>query len=86
MENDVIYGPQPWGLPLAEKLMPKYFEEGGYVSHAVGKWHLGFFKADYTPTRRGFHSHFGNWLGAEDHYTHIAFPVSYRQFFAQIKV
>lgn len=76
MEDDVLYGPQPWGLPLTEKLLPQYLERAGYMSHAVGKWHLGFFKGDYTPTRRGFLSHYGNWLGGEDHYRHTSVGVS----------
>jgi|EP01046_Picozoa_sp_COSAG06_P010509 arylsulfatase A-like enzyme len=25
-----------------------------YATAAFGKWHLGFFKPGYTPTRRGF--------------------------------
>ena len=26
----------------------------GYATHAVGKWHVGFFERAYTPLRRGF--------------------------------
>ncbi|XP_046660698.1 arylsulfatase B-like isoform X2 [Homalodisca vitripennis] len=73
MQHDVIYAPEPWGLPLTEKLMPEFLQDLGYTTRAVGKWHLGFFKADYTPSRRGFDSHYGAWLGHQDHYTHMAF-------------
>jgi arylsulfatase B len=76
MEHDVIYAAQPWGLPLSEKILPQYLEPLGYVSRAVGKWHLGFFQSNYTPAERGFDSHYGIWLGHQDHITHMGGGVS----------
>lgn len=68
MQHSVIMGGEPFGLGLEEKLLPQFLKELGYATHAVGKWHLGFFKYDYTPTKRGFDSFFGYWLGAGDYW------------------
>ena len=45
-----------YGLPLNETTLAEKFNSAGYLSHAVGKWHLGFYKWQYTPTFRGFNS------------------------------
>lgn len=71
MFHRAIHAPQPTGLPLDIKILPQYLKDYGYRTHIVGKWHLGFCKAAYTPTRRGFDSHFGFWAGHEDYFTHV---------------
>ncbi|XP_025082392.1 arylsulfatase B-like isoform X1 [Pomacea canaliculata] len=70
MQTGVIFGDQPYGLPLTEKLMPQFLNQLGYSSHIVGKWHLGMFAKEYTPLYRGFASHFGYYQGREDYYDH----------------
>ncbi|XP_055333770.1 arylsulfatase B-like [Paramacrobiotus metropolitanus] len=72
LQQDVIYGVEPWGLGLEEKLLPQFLRHMGYKTHAIGKWHLGFFQSNYTPTYRGFDSHFGKWLGHGDYFDHAA--------------
>ncbi|GLH05222.1 Arylsulfatase B, partial [Gryllus bimaculatus] len=53
------------------KILPEYMRELGYATHAVGKWHLGFYEADMTPTYRGFDSHVGYWNGLISYYDHV---------------
>lgn len=59
-----------YGLGLDQKLMSNYFQENGYKTHLVGKWHLGNFQRKYTPTYRGFDSFFGYFNGAIDYYNY----------------
>ena len=71
MQNYVLIPGEPWGLSLNETLLPQHLADIGYRSHAVGKWHLGFYKKSYVPMSRGFESHFGFWSGGEDYFDHI---------------
>ncbi|KAH8270248.1 hypothetical protein KR018_006182 [Drosophila ironensis] len=70
MQHWVIITDEPWGLPKQERLMPELFREAGYSTHLVGKWHLGFWRQDLTPTMRGFDHHFGYYNGYIDYYDH----------------
>ncbi|CAH3038820.1 unnamed protein product [Porites evermanni] len=76
MQHSVIQISQPYGLGLNETLLPQYLQKLGYATHAVGKWHLGFFQTDYTPTKRGFDSFFGYWGGKEDYWDHSNLAIS----------
>lgn len=67
MQHEVISPRAPWGLPLSNSLIPEYLATAGYVSHAVGKWHLGFYDSDFLPINRGFSSFFG-YLADQMHY------------------
>lgn len=69
-QHNVLLETHPSGLSLDEKLLPEYLKPLGYDTHAVGKWHLGFYKTDYTPTQRGFNSFYGFWNGYQDYFKH----------------
>ncbi|XP_075537060.1 arylsulfatase B-like isoform X2 [Dermacentor variabilis] len=72
MQSGIIGNAEPWGLPLNLKLIPAHFKDLGYTVHMIGKWHVGFFKTDYTPLRRGFDSFYGYYTGRGDYYDHTS--------------
>lgn len=64
---------RPWaqyGLPLEERTLAQALKEAGYETAICGKWHLGHFRRDYLPTRRGFDHQYGHYNGALDYFTH----------------
>ena len=60
-----------YGLPLNETVLAEKFKEVGYSTAASGKWHVGFYKEEMTPTFRGFDSFLGFYGGGEDYMTHM---------------
>jgi arylsulfatase A-like enzyme len=65
---------RPWaryGLPLEERTLAQALREAGYATAICGKWHLGHFRPDYLPTRRGFDHQYGHYNGAIDYFTHL---------------
>ncbi len=59
------------GVPLDEHFMPESFQEAGYQTFMVGKWHLGAEREEYSPQARGFDHFYGCRGGMIDYYTHI---------------
>ena len=59
------------GVPLTEKLLRAYFQDAGYATACIGKWHLGWLP-DRHPLQRGFDEFFG-FLGGEHSYFDPAF-------------
>ena len=69
--NDWIQPQQSFGVPLNNTMLPKILlQNGQYDTHMVGKWHLGMYKWQYTPTFRGYKSYYGYYTGGEDYFTH----------------
>ena len=58
------------GVPLDERFMSQAFQDAGYQTFAVGKWHLGAVGDAYSPQARGFDHFYGCRDGAIDYYAH----------------
>jgi arylsulfatase A-like enzyme len=55
------------GLPMFELLLPQILKPAGYVSGAIGKWHLGM-ASNFHPMNRGFDEFFGFLGGAANYF------------------
>lgn len=76
LQHGQIFPEEPWGLPNKFEILPSFLAEGDtsserYVSHLVGKWHLGHYAAERLPTARGFATYFGPLDGAQYYSTHV---------------
>jgi len=60
LQHGIIWNNQPNALPKDSPTLANKMKESGYSTHAVGKWHLGFYKEEYMPNNRGFDTFFGN--------------------------
>lgn len=70
LQHGVIGTNTVYGLPLNETTLAQRLKDAGYSTHAVGKWHLGYYNWASTPTERGFDSWYGYYNGMEDYYNH----------------
>jgi arylsulfatase A-like enzyme len=61
-----------WGLPTGERTLARLLKSRGYVTAAIGKWHLGE-RNENHPTTRGFDSFYG-FLGGGRDYTEMESP------------
>jgi len=59
---------QATGLNTSLQLLPEILQSGGYKTHLVGKWHLGYCHEDYLPNKRGFDTFFGQYTHVTDYY------------------
>ena len=59
---------QPNSIPLDEKLLSNYFQDCGFETNLVGKWHNGFYTEKATPRFRGFDNFLGYLGGSEGYY------------------
>ena len=62
---------QPAGLPISRRLLPQYFQNAGYQTLMVGKWHLGFRQSQFHPNARGFDHFYGHVTGGIGYWDHV---------------
>lgn len=60
------------GLPLDQVTIADALKRTGYVTAAVGKWHLGAHPS-FHPNRRGFDTYFGVLGGGHQYFNHNSF-------------
>ena len=72
MQDSVIHATEPRGVPLDEVFLGEKLRRAGYRTAMVGKWHLGFHEAAYTPLRRGFEQWYGIFPGGGSHTGHFS--------------
>lgn len=59
------------GVPTDERFLSQAFQDAGYQTFMVGKWHLGAVGDAYSPQARGFDHFYGFRGGVIDYYTHV---------------
>ena len=62
----------PNGYNANLTMLPAKLKAQGYATHAIGKWHCGFWQRRFLPTSRGFDTFAGYLGGSEDHYSQRA--------------
>ena len=62
----------PNGYNANLTMLPAKLKAQGYATHAIGKWHCGFWQQRFLPTSRGFDTFTGYLGGSEDHYSQRA--------------
>lgn len=70
LQHITLMPTEPSGLPLNFKILPEHLKDLGYETHCVGKWGIGFYTLNHTPTYRGFDSYYGTYSGPVDYYSH----------------
>lgn len=65
--------PRDVGLPMNERLLPADFQQAGYQTSLIGKWHLGQGNDENAhPTTRGFDHFYGFMDASVDYYEHTS--------------
>merc|ERR1712232_490394 len=58
------------GVDLGYTLLPGLLKSADWSTHALGKWHVGWFNTSYIPTSRGFDTFLGSSGNYDDYWNH----------------
>lgn len=65
--------PRDAGLPVGERILAADFQDAGYQTSLIGKWHLGQSQDEQAhPIRRGFDQFYGFMEASVDYYQHTS--------------
>lgn len=65
--------PRDAGLPVSERILAADFQDAGYQTSLIGKWHLGRSQDEQAhPIRRGFDQFYGFMEASVDYYEHTS--------------
>lgn len=65
--------PRDEGLPTTEQMLPAAFQQSGYRTSLIGKWHLGQSSNSKThPSQRGFDHFYGFMDASVDYFEHTS--------------
>jgi len=66
VQMDYVHPSTVSHIPSKYTTVAQYMKSAGYGTKMYGKWHVGYAKESYTPTKRGFDSHIGQYQYAID--------------------
>nr|XP_050042516.2 arylsulfatase B-like isoform X1 [Dermacentor andersoni] len=69
LQHDVMLATEPGGISLDVPTIAEQMKKLGYDTHALGKWHVGYTSTNYTPTHRGFNTHYGHYNDAKYYFS-----------------
>lgn len=70
MQGYPLLAGEPRAIPLNNTLLPEYLQKLGYSTHLVGKWHVGYYSSNHTPSNRGFDTFYGYYNGYVTYFNH----------------
>ncbi|PAV64765.1 hypothetical protein WR25_26253 [Diploscapter pachys] len=71
-QNGVFLHMEPSGVPVVFPFVPENLRSLGYSTYLIGKWHLGYCKREFLPTRRGFDYFYGFYGPQSGYFNHSA--------------
>jgi arylsulfatase A-like enzyme len=72
MQHADLKPAQPWSLAPGVRTLAQNLRDEGFWTALVGKWHLGHYLRQATPTYRGFDEFFGFYGDSRDYFSRVS--------------